>query len=98
MKDVNEVKALFSSELREDAKGVFLDRYPAEDDAKGWCKVHSDDWLHGRLFKRAHDRMDELEKQVDTVTKAAIMSAVTLLHSMGVDGHQAEEMWKNGEL
>lgn len=99
MKDLNEIKdKLMSSELKPDCGAVFMDSYPDESDAKGWCKVHSDDWLHGNLFKRSVKRMDELEAQVDAVTKTAIMSAINLLHSVGVSGHVAEDMWKNGEL
>jgi hypothetical protein len=58
------MKKFISDELRDDAKEVFLDSYPAEDDVLGWLKLKQDDFFHHHTFKGAIALIEQLQKDL----------------------------------
>jgi len=64
------MKKFISDELREDAKEVFLDSYPAEDDVLGWLKLKQDDFFNNHTFKGAIALIEQLQEDLVEETEA----------------------------
>lgn len=49
-----------------------------------------------KRIQQLEQRIADLEKTINLMDRAAVLSAVTLLHQFGISGEQAEEIWRGG--
>ena len=47
-------------------------------------------------IQQLEQRIADLERTIELMDRAAVLSAVTLLHQFGISGEQAEEIWRGG--